>query len=72
MAQNRSTRQGAVRGAIWVIGQALQRCRWAVVSHLRPVAFTRQLRCTLLMVRVPLRNARLPGGQNQSGQMGHY
>jgi len=72
MAQNRSTRLGAVRGATWVVSQALQRRRWAVLCHLRPVAFARQLRCALLVVPVPLRNTRLSGGQNQSGQMGHY
>ena len=37
-----------------------------------PGAFSRQQRCAPLMVHVPLRDTRLAGGKNRSGEMGRY
>ena len=35
MGSYQSSLQGAVRRAIWLIGQASQRCRWADMTHLK-------------------------------------
>jgi len=42
MASNQSTRQGAKRRAMWGIGQASQRWRWADLAHRRPVFHARR------------------------------
>ena len=35
MGSDQFTLQGAVRGAIWLIGQAPERSRWAGLAHLK-------------------------------------
>ncbi len=44
MEQDQSSMQGAVRSAIWLIGQVPQRSRWADLAHLK-AGFWRSLDC---------------------------
>jgi hypothetical protein len=59
-------RVGAVRSAMWDIGQAPPngplRPRRPDTPHRRPGAFGRQPRCALLIVLAQPRSARLAGG----------
>jgi hypothetical protein len=64
MAPNQPTRQGAERSAIWLIGQVLQRRRWADLAHHR--ARGASFRRDRLVFRA--RRTALGSAYGQSGQ----
>ena len=72
MAGNRLTRLGASRRAIWVIGQAAQRRRWADFPHRRPGSpapwSASRTACGTRTTALSVPSQRT----GEPGQMGHY